>query len=117
MTRAEFEIIKRIAEDLDISVIEYENDIDFEYYTTYNQDFYFTIQKAETLNDFAQNVYDYWQGYDVDEEASYWIGEDGHGTNGAPYHISDILKDMQECEDLLEKFWSKLYQENGKLAS
>ena len=109
MTKTELKTIKQIASELNISVTEYENDIDFEYYTTYNQDFCFTIQKAETLNDFADDVYDYWQNYNADEEASLWIGEDGHGKNGAPYHISDILKDMQECEDLLKKFWTMLY--------
>ena len=45
---------------------------------------------------------------DVDEEAYIWIGSDGHGKNGAPYHIADIVKDMEEAEvmmaDLYEAF-------------
>ena len=45
-------------------------------------------------------VYDY---YDVDTETKLWIGEDGHGTRGAPYHIKDILKDMEAVEEDLEK--------------
>ena len=43
---------------------------------------------------------------DRDYEAYLWIGNDGHGKNGAPYHIKDIVSDMEEAEkqihDLLE---------------
>lgn len=30
----------------------------------------------------------------MDYETSLWIGKDGHGANGAPYHIKDILEEM-----------------------
>ena len=37
-------------------------------------------------------------GFDPDYEASLWIGPDGHGANGAPYHIRDILDDMDAVQ-------------------
>lgn len=43
----------------------------------------------------SSNLKDYIENYDVDYEAYLWIGEDGHGQNGAPYHIKDIV-DQQE---------------------
>ena len=56
----------------------------------------------------VKNVYDYWQGYDPDYEATLWIGPDGHGHNGAPYRISDIVRDMEECESRLEELYEAL---------
>lgn len=80
----------------------------FQMYTdTAGQDVNVELQVAK-LDDLKHEVYEYWQNYDVDEEASLWIGDDGHGKNGAPYHISDILKDMQEVEDSLESLYDEL---------
>ena len=57
---------------------------------------------------FIDNIHEYYENFDVDEEAYIWIGSDGHGKNGAPYHIADIVKDMEEAEvmmaDLYEAF-------------
>lgn len=57
---------------------------------------------------FIDNIHKYYEDFDVDEEAYIWIGSDGHGKNGAPYHIADIVKDMEEAEvmmaDLYEAF-------------
>lgn len=57
---------------------------------------------------FIDNIHEYYENFDVDEEAYIWIGSDSHGKNGAPYHIADIVKDMEEAEimmaDLYEAF-------------
>lgn len=39
------------------------------------------------------------KNFDPDYEAYLWIGDDGHGRNGAPYHIKDIVSDMEEAEE------------------
>ena len=31
-----------------------------------------------------------------------WLDSDGHGKNGAPYHMRDLLEDMEACETMLE---------------
>lgn len=33
--------------------------------------------------------------YDVSQEAYYWLGEDGHGKNGAPDDMRDVYDDFQ----------------------
>ena len=59
------------------------------------QDFVFAISyKEKSLQSFVIQIENYLKNFDVDYETSIWIGEDGHGKNGAPYHIKDIL---DEC--------------------
>lgn len=36
------------------------------------------------------------------------IGNDGHGKNGAPYHIKDIVTDMEEAEKMIETLYETL---------
>lgn len=49
-----------------------------------------------------------YENYDVDYETYIWLGKDGHGANGAPYHIKDILDDKQLVEDSLYELKYKL---------
>lgn len=82
--------------------------VEFETYTDAGQDLVVDItfdDNNDYENDFAQLVnelYDYWDDYDPDEEVSLWIGDDGHGTNGAPYHVTDLVEDMQNAKELIE---------------
>lgn len=50
----------------------------------------------DDMEAFIDNIHEYYENFDVDEEAYIWIGSDGHGKNGAPYHIADIVKDMRK---------------------
>ena len=84
-------------------------DVNFAKYTSYGQDFNFSVElEDDDIEAFIDNIYEYYENFDVDEEAYIWIGSDGHGKNGAPYHIADIVKDMEEAEvmmaDLYEAF-------------
>ena len=76
-------------------------DIEFQMYTDFGQDrtepFY--VQKLE---DIKHEVYDRYQSFDPSEEAALWIDESGHGKNGAPHDMEDILDDMKEVEKALE---------------
>ena len=54
----------------------------------------------------------YLKNFDVDYETSIWIGEDGHGRNGAPYHIKDILDEMYSAK---EQIATLLYELKRKL--
>lgn len=72
-------------------------DLTFSQYTDAGQDFSFTAEMKEgDIYDLIQNISDYYDGYDPDEEAILWVGPDGHGKNGAPHRISDIVKDMEQ---------------------
>lgn len=84
-------------------------DVNFAKYTSYGQDFNFSVElEDDDMEAIIDNIHEYYENFDVDEEAYIWIGSDGHGKNGAPYHIADIVKDMEEAEvmmaDLYEAF-------------
>ena len=84
-------------------------DVNFAKYTSYGQDFNFSVElEDDDMEAFIDNIHEYYENFDVDEEAYIWIGSDGHGKNGAPYHIADIVKDTEEAEvmmaDLYEAF-------------
>ena len=34
----------------------------------------------------------------MDSEAYLWLDDNGHGKNGAPYRMKDVLADMEEAE-------------------
>lgn len=61
---------------------------------------------------FIDNIHEYYENFDVDEEAYIWIGSDGQGKNGAPYHIADIVKDMEEAEIMMaDLYHPKLFRQ------
>ncbi|EKC74665.1 hypothetical protein LEA_05631, partial [human gut metagenome] len=41
---------------------------------------------------FLCELENFYEGFDPDYETYLWIGNDGHGKNGAPYHIKDIVR-------------------------
>ena len=64
---------------------------------------------------FIGNIHDYYENFDVDAEAYIWIGSDGHGANGAPYHIVDIVKDMEEAEAMIADLYEAFKQYYSQL--
>lgn len=79
-------------------------DVIFEFYkfTPAGQDFGFSASmKGNCIDSLADDIDDYYEGFDPDYEASLWIGKDGHGLRGAPYHIKDIVADMEKVEDMV----------------
>ena len=92
------EQITQIAESLGWKVEVDESDITFSRYTTAGQDFSFSVNKNK---DIADEVLDYYEGYDPSEEAILWCDSSGHGKNGAPYQLKDIIADMEEAEEMV----------------
>lgn len=84
-------------------------------YSPMDQDFGFYIEcKTVEADELIKAIEDYHDSYDPDEEAALWIGPDGHGCNGAPYNLSDLIEDMQECKSNVKKLVDLLNQEfNG----
>ena len=58
--------------------------------------------EASTLQEVVEQVKEKAE-MDVDYEASIWIGKDGHGINGAPYHIKDIVQEIEDYVTALEE--------------
>lgn len=80
-----------------------DDDVFFEFsiYSSMGQDFICTVYVSvdDDMSDLVDRLADYYDDFDPDEEASKWVDETGHGTNGAPYRFSDIVKDMEECQE------------------
>jgi hypothetical protein len=53
-------------------------------------------------------LYECVDAFDVEEETMLWVDEDGHGKNGAPYRLKDLLKDMEWCKKQSMKLYKKL---------
>lgn len=90
-------------EDADFSVTVYENEFEFGKYSTEGHDFSFSIfiEPEDTLESINFKIREYYEDYDVSEEAALWIDNTGHGKNGAPYELEDILDDMKECKSFI----------------
>ena len=80
--------------------IDYEDDgtIYLSKYSPAGQDFGFYVEKVESIEEFADKIYDQYNEYDVSEAAYLWLDSDGHGKNGAPYEMKDVYEDMEACE-------------------
>lgn len=82
---------------------------EFSQFTPAGQDFSFSAGMTDgdpaTL---VGNIKEYYEGFDADEEAYLWIGPDGHGRNGAPYHIKDIVRDMEAAEEMVYQLYEAL---------
>ena len=73
------------------------------------EDFCTTICYGDgSTQEFVEELGKYIDGYDVEEETYLWLGPDGHGKNGAPYHIKDILEDKEWCLSEMETLYEKL---------
>lgn len=72
---------------------------EFSKYTPAGQDFSFSAtMKDNSLDSLVADMEESYEGFDVDSEAYLWLDENGHGKNGAPYRMRDVLADMEEAE-------------------
>ena len=103
------------AENLGWSIDEYDNDIEFQIYSPEGQDFVMTIEKTHDIDIFLTNIYEYYDCYDPSERAIAWTDKSGHGINGAPHDLEDIIDDMKWCKNAILELWRELknYKENN----
>ena len=85
------------------------------------QDVFFEAQleDPESCEEFLEALKEHAANYDPDEEAALWLGSDGHGKNGAPYRMSDLLEDMQWAEKFftdVARFAQKYFDEDGNIS-
>ena len=64
-------------------------------------DFSFEVDIGDDINDFARNIYETFMDYDVSYETYLWLDNTGHGKNGAPYELEDVLEDIKDCEQYI----------------
>ena len=87
----------------------------FEKYSPAGRDFVFEIcvPNEDDEYNFCENVadaiYTYFENFDVSYETYIWLDENGHGKNGAPYDMSDVYKDTESCEKMIDDLWRSFY--------
>jgi hypothetical protein len=116
------EFIDRIIEiaesqgfSVDTEITDDEVRFTFSQYTDFGQDFFFeATMKDYDIYTLIGEVEDYYEGYDPDEETMLWVGPDGHGKNGAPYRLTDVVKDMEQCEQMIKNLSDALSEANNK---
>ena len=65
-------------------------------------DFSFEVDIGDDINDFSRNIYKTFMDYDISYETYLWLDNTGHGKNGAPYELEDILEDIKACEQYIQ---------------
>ena len=48
-----------------------------------------------------EKLKEYYESYDVSYETYIWLDKFGHGQNGAPYELEDVLNDTKKVEELI----------------
>ena len=107
------ELIKSIAFDFGwtVSTDEEEDTVvfDFRYYTKHGLDYGFCAElTGNKFGGFLGEVERNCEDFVPDYEAYRCIGHDGHGKCGAPYHIKDIVDEMEEAKRLFTDFYNSL---------
>lgn len=72
------------------------------------QDFNIEIDKTDDIERFLEKIYQTYENYDVSEETYLWLDNTGHGRNGAPYEMEDLLNDMKWCENAILELYKDL---------
>lgn len=73
-----------------------------------DQDFNVFVKRPDDVDALIDGIYNAYESYDPSYAASLWIGEDGHGKNGAPYDLEDLLNDMKWCKQAIYDLWCEL---------
>ena len=90
----------------------------FEKYSPAGRDFYFEVSVPNDEDEYviyrsvADAIYTYFEGFDVSYETYIWLDEEGHGKNGAPYDMSDVYKDTESCEKMIDDLWRSFYDKD-----
>lgn len=101
------EVLNKI-EELGWNITDEDSSYLLSQYSPAGQDFNVSIEKSDNVNEFINNIYKVYENYDVSEEVRLWTDESGHGKNGSPYEIEDLLEDMKWCKQAIYDLWCEL---------
>ena len=87
--------------------VEGENDYRLGKYSPAGQDFSIIVE-GEEVDEIIESIYQAYENYDVSEETYLWLDNTGHGVNGAPYEMRDVLEDMEACEQMILDLYNTL---------
>lgn len=77
-----------------------ENEYMLSKFSPYGQDFRIIIH-GENVDDLLDSIFNEYDSFDVSQETYLWLDNTGHGVNGAPYEMEDVLNDMKDCEQMI----------------
>lgn len=79
--------------------------VDFNQQSNAGQDFHCIVDCIDNnADELIDNISQYYENFDPEEAAMLWCDHTtGKGINGAPHHLKDIIKDMEECEEQLHQ--------------
>lgn len=80
----------------------------FSKYSPAGQDFNIPIEPSSSFEELLEHIKEYYDNFDVDNETYIWLDNDGHGKNGAPYRMRDVLEDMEECHRMILELYNLL---------
>lgn len=84
---------------LDWKMLIYTKYIELSKCTSHGLDFTFTLGRNSI---YQTGIYEHYVNYDPSEETMKWVDASGHGKNGAPYELEDVLADMKEVKESLK---------------
>ncbi|WP_144473064.1 hypothetical protein [Bacillus pumilus] len=111
MTEKTFEELLEKIKDLGWSVNkEDEGSYNLGKFSPRGQDFNIKVMGVDKEK-FIEDIYGAYLEYDVSFEAYLWLDETGHGKNGAPYEMKDVLSDMESCAQMILDLYNELSQQ------
>lgn len=106
--KKELKVLFQKIENLDWSIEEEgENEYRLGKYSPQGQDFSLTVE-GESVDEIIDSIKSAHENYDVSNETYLWLDNTGHGSNGAPYELRDVLEDMEACEQYILDLYNTL---------
>lgn len=91
--------IKEVAENLEWDVTEYDDGtVDFHQYSPAGEDFSFTVNASNA----AREIYEYYDGFDVDDHIAMWIEARENGVSGVP-STRRLVEDAEDISEMLKE--------------
>lgn len=99
-----------ISDDIKISEDDKSAYVELSFFSPEGQECSLSIKKGNDIECFCDNVYDYYDNFDVSYETYLWLDSDGHGSNGAPYDMKDVYEDMEWCQNKIYDIYLAVYK-------
>ena len=101
---------RKICEDLEWALHVYDDGtVELEKYSPAGEDFIFTVN----AENFAREVEEYAESFDVDEHIAMWIEAKRNGTAGVP-SARELVHDAEEIDKMLQELAEALTQDDRK---
>ncbi|MDE6718028.1 MAG: hypothetical protein K2J70_07540, partial [Muribaculaceae bacterium] len=85
-----------------INYKEQNTEFEFSKYSPAGQDFSFSATLSDAdITTLIDDIENYYEDYDVDYQTYIWLDSFGHGMNGSPYRLRDVLEDMEATEKMI----------------